>query len=65
MQTGQRDWSLQLFRLYGLDPSQGVPPCESMFAMIDPDDRERVRSILDSAIENGTAISIRRALHAS
>ncbi|MGA7852614.1 MAG: PAS domain-containing protein [Candidatus Acidiferrales bacterium] len=55
VQTGQRDWSLQLFRLYGLDPSQGVPAMESMFAMIDPLDRERVRGILHSAIENGTA----------
>ncbi|MFZ0882603.1 MAG: PAS domain-containing protein [Candidatus Acidiferrales bacterium] len=55
VKTGRRDWSLQLFRLYGLDPSQGVPPAESMFAMIDPEDRERVRGILESAIKNGTA----------
>ena len=54
VKTGQRDWSLQLFRLYGLNPSQGIPPAESMFAMIDPEDRDRIRSILDSAIENGT-----------
>lgn len=55
VQTGQRDWSLQLFRLCGLDPSKGVPPMESMFAKIDPADRERVRATLESAIENGTA----------
>lgn len=54
VQTGQRDWSLQLFRLYGLDPSQGVPSVESMFAMIDPVDRDRIRAVLESAIENGT-----------
>jgi PAS domain S-box-containing protein len=55
VRTGQRDWSLQLFRLYGLDPSQGVPPVESMSAMIDSADRERVRATLQSAIANGTA----------
>lgn len=54
VKTGQRDWSLQLFRLYGLDPSQGVPPSEAMFAMIDPEDRDRVRSTLESAINSGT-----------
>ena len=28
-----------------------------MFAMIDPEDRERVRSIFESAIKNGTAFN--------
>jgi signal transduction histidine kinase len=53
VKSGRRDWSLQLFRLYGLDPSQGVPPVDAMFAMIDPEDRDRIRDAIDSAIETG------------
>jgi PAS domain S-box-containing protein len=51
VQTRQRVWSNQVFRIYGFDPKNGVPSEETMFAMIHPDDRERVRSILYSAVE--------------
>src|SRR5580692_7986423 len=51
VETRQRVWSNQVFRLYGFDPKNGVPSEETMFAMIHPDDRERVRGSLYSAIE--------------
>ncbi|MFZ1032008.1 MAG: PAS domain-containing protein, partial [Candidatus Acidiferrales bacterium] len=53
VKTGRRDWSLQLFRLYGLDPPRGIPPAETMFAMINPEDRDRVRNAIESAIDAG------------
>jgi PAS domain S-box-containing protein len=49
--AGQRIWSRQLFRIFGFDPKDGVPSLETMFAMIHPDDRERIRGILQSAID--------------
>jgi PAS domain S-box-containing protein len=52
VRTGQRVWSDQLFRIYALDPKHGAPSDESMFAMIHPHDRERLRGILQSAINH-------------
>jgi len=52
VETRERVWSSQLFRIYGFDPKHGVPSEETMFAMIHPDDRERVRGILQSAVEH-------------
>src|SRR5580692_5686084 len=49
--TRQRVWSDQVFRIYGFDPKNGVPSEETMFEMIHPDDRERVRGVLHSAVE--------------
>jgi len=50
--TRQRVWSNQLFRIYGFDPKHGVPSEETMFGMIHPDDRERIRGIFQSAVEH-------------
>jgi PAS domain S-box-containing protein len=52
VRTGQRIWSRQLFRIFGFDPKNGVPSQETMFALIHPDDRERIRGALLSAIEH-------------
>ena len=52
--TRQRVWSNQLFRIYGFDPTDGVPSEETMFGMIHPDDRERIRGIFQSAVEHCT-----------
>jgi PAS domain S-box-containing protein len=50
--TRQHVWSNQLFRIYGFDPRDGVPSEETMLGMIHPDDRERIRGILQSAVEH-------------
>src|SRR5271170_5315639 len=52
VQTHQRVWSNQLFRIYGLDPQAGVPSEETMWGMIHPDDRERIRGIFQSALDH-------------
>lgn len=52
VKTQQRIWSSQLFRLYGFDPKHGVPTEETMWAMIHPDDRARIRGIFQSALQN-------------
>ena len=50
--TRERVWSNQLFRIYGFDPKDGVPSEDAMFGMIHPDDRERIRGIFRSAVEH-------------
>ena len=50
--TRQRVWSDQLFRIYGFDPKDGVPSEQTMFGMIHPDDRERIRGTFQSAVEH-------------
>ena len=52
VRTGKRIWSRQLFRIYGFNPKDGVPSLDTMFAMIHPDDRERFRGDLLSAIQS-------------
>jgi PAS domain S-box-containing protein len=49
--THQRAWSNQLFRIYGLDPKHGVPSEETMSGMIHREDRQRIRGVLQSAVE--------------
>ena len=51
VQTHQRIWSYQLFRLYGFDPAAGVPTEECIWEMIHPDDRERERGVFRAAVE--------------
>ena len=51
VETRQCVWSNQVFRIYGFDPQNGVPSEETMFGMIHPADRERVRGIFYSAVE--------------
>src|SRR5277367_2351075 len=48
----QRVLSMQLFRIYGFDPQAGVPSEETMWGMIHPDDRERIRGIFQSAVDH-------------
>jgi PAS domain-containing protein len=50
VKTGQRDWSLQLFKLYGLNPANGIPPAKAIYRMTEPADRKRVRRTIESAI---------------
>jgi len=52
VQTHQRVWSNQLFRIYGLDPQAGVPSEETVWSMIHPDDRARIRGIFQSALDH-------------
>ncbi len=41
-EQGRGFWSKEMFRLFGLEPSEQVPPLSDFFAMIHPDDREMI-----------------------
>jgi PAS domain S-box-containing protein len=43
-------WSEESYRIWGLDPQQGLPDRETVFQRIHPDDRERVNAEVDEAL---------------
>ena len=47
--TGELIWSDESYKIYGFDPSTQKPEFDAIFAMIHPDDREYVNSILDDS----------------
>ena len=46
------DWSRELFRIYGLEPA-GAAGFQEFLALIHPDDRDRVRAIIEGALADG------------
>jgi PAS domain S-box-containing protein len=45
-------WSAEMFRIYALDPQQGLPTSETFWQRIHPEDRESMRELLwSSALE--------------
>ncbi|WP_434045450.1 MULTISPECIES: ATP-binding protein [Sorangium] len=44
-------WSRQLFRIIGCDPAKHTPSTEAFLAAVHPDDRERMTTLLQRAIE--------------
>lgn len=49
----QIEWSDELFRIYGVDPSVFDCTFESYLACIHPDDRQEVAATIGNALENG------------
>ena len=43
-------WSEGLYRIWGFDPSRGLPTREACFQRIHPDDRDRVRRVAEEAV---------------
>jgi formate hydrogenlyase transcriptional activator len=51
---GMREyWSAEWFNILGLDPACGVPPIPEYLKIVHPDDRERVRSVIERMIDKG------------
>jgi PAS domain S-box-containing protein len=51
---GMREyWSAEWFNILGWDPARGVPPIPEWLNIVHPDDRERVRSVIERMIEKG------------
>jgi PAS domain S-box-containing protein len=50
-------WSEQLYRIYGMEPSTPVDR-ETYFSLHHPEDRERVRGVIDRARESGAPFSV-------
>lgn len=50
-------WSEQLYRIYGMEPGTPVDR-ETYFSLHHPEDRERVRGVIDRARESGAPFSV-------
>ncbi|MFD4991428.1 PAS and ANTAR domain-containing protein [Cellulosimicrobium cellulans] len=55
--TGTWWWSSETFRVHGFEPGEVVPTTQLVLAHKQPDDRERVRQILDEAQTTGDPFS--------
>lgn len=51
--TGLLDWSDELCRLYGEDPSTFVPTYETFLEHVHPDDREPLVAVIERALASG------------
>ena len=49
------DWSDGLYRIYGVDAAQRAATFEGYLAQVHPEDRERVRGIIEQAVRSGGA----------
>ncbi|MBV5257725.1 PAS domain S-box protein [Synechococcus moorigangaii CMS01] len=56
--TGHLYWSPELLRMFGLDPAQAPPSYDEHLALIHPDDRERLKNCVETAIATGNSYVI-------
>ncbi|WP_024545683.1 PAS domain-containing protein [Picosynechococcus sp. NKBG15041c] len=56
--TGQLYWSRELMRMFGLDPGQCPPSYDAHWALIHPEDRERLKTCVEQAIATGESYTI-------
>jgi PAS domain S-box-containing protein len=58
VQTQKITWSKELFRMFGLDPSQPEPLYDDYLQMIHPDDRALMQQSIEQAIIDGKSYKI-------
>jgi len=51
--TGQGSWSAEMYRLFERDPSLGIPSLDDAFALIHPDDQEKLKSVINASLKSG------------
>ena len=56
--TGPVYWSEESYRIWGLDPLQGLPDRETVLQRIHPDDREKVNVETEEAVREKRAFSL-------
>ena len=58
VETDHVTWSRETFDLTGRNHEQGSPTSKEYFAMVHPDDQERLQTAVRGAIESGTAYEL-------
>ncbi|WP_434683666.1 response regulator [Pseudanabaena minima] len=56
--TGTSTWSVELFRIMGVDPMQKLPKYPNIFDRILPEDQSKLRIAVDEAIAHGTPYTV-------
>jgi len=57
-----RHASPEFLRIFGFDPKEGIPPTETMFERIHPEDRATLVEEIEKAIRGGTGYALDRRL---
>ena len=47
-------WSEEMFRIFGLDPQQGLPPSETFWERVHPEDRDSMYELMRKAVREKT-----------
>lgn len=58
VQSGELDWSDELYRIYGLDPNEIVVSLDDGLNRIHPDDQTRANAAFDRALQEGQPYEI-------
>ncbi len=56
--TGEMNWSDEVFRIYGYEPQECPVAFEMIFDRIHPDDRTRVREVIEESIGGGDTYDV-------
>ena len=56
--TGEITWSVELFRVFGIDSTTKTPKYPDMFDRVVPEDRDKLRAAVEQAIADGTPYSV-------
>jgi formate hydrogenlyase transcriptional activator len=55
-------WSCELLRIYGLDPAQKAPRLEEYLALVHPQDRELMKSLLEQAVAQASGFDVTKRI---
>lgn len=53
LQTNHATWSDELFRIFGRNPKDGVPPIDDYLETVHPDDRQKFRQAISDSLKTG------------
>ena len=59
LDTGERFWSREVYRIYGFEPAETPPPLEAVLRRVHPDDAAQVRVTVAEALETHSEFRFR------
>jgi PAS domain S-box-containing protein len=60
--TGFEHWSHELFKIHGLDPLQGPPTPEQYLALVHPEDREFMASMMERLLSDNSGFDVTKRI---
>jgi PAS domain S-box-containing protein len=55
-------WSEESYRIYGFDPAQGIPPFESTWERVHPEDRDALRAAIERGVREKAGLDLEHRL---
>lgn len=59
LDTGERYWSVEIYRIYGFEPADTPPPLEAVLCRVHPDDAAEVRRIVAESLSTHSEFRFR------